>query len=80
MQIHTGDSEPVLQRPYPITMKYHNWVRSQINKLLYAQVIHSIHSSWSAPIIVVPKKDGGKCLVIDYKALNTGIHMAHTKG
>ena len=28
------------------------------------------HSSWAAPIIVVPKCDGGKCLVIDYKALN----------
>ena len=27
-------------------------------------------SSWSAPIIVVPKGDGGKCLVIDYRALN----------
>ena len=27
------------------------------------------HSSWSAPIIVVPKGDGGKCLVIDYRAL-----------
>ena len=27
-------------------------------------------SSWSAPIIGVPKGDGGKCLVIDYHALN----------
>ena len=27
-------------------------------------------SSWSAPIIVVPKGDGGKCLVIDHHALN----------
>ena len=27
-------------------------------------------SSWSVPIIVVPKEDGGKCLVIDYHALN----------
>ena len=27
-------------------------------------------SSWSAPIIIVPKEDGRKCLVIDYHALN----------
>ena len=34
------------------------------------KVIHTSHSSWSALIIVVPKGDGGKHLVIDYRALN----------
>ena len=50
-------------------MKHFDWVRNEINKLLEAQVICS-HSSWSAPIIVVPKGNGEKCLVIDYGALN----------
>ena len=36
-----------------------------MNKLLDAQVIHGSHSSWSAPLIVVPKGDGGECLVIE---------------
>ena len=35
-----------------------------------AKVIHSSRSSWSALIIVVPKGDGGKHLVINYRALN----------
>ena len=39
-------------------------------KLIAAKVIHSSRSSWSAPIIVVPKGDGGKQLVISYRALN----------
>ena len=51
-------------------MKHYDWVRSEMNKLLDAQVICSSHSSWSAPITVVPKGDGGKCLVINYRALN----------
>ena len=55
MQIETGNSDPVLQRLYPITMKHYNWVRSEINKLLNAQVICSSNSSLSVPIIVVPK-------------------------
>ena len=45
-------------------------MQTEIEKLLAAKVIHSSRFSWSAPIIVVPKGDGGKCLVIDYRALN----------
>ena len=70
MTIDTGTSYPVFQKPYPIAMKHYQWVKEEIEKLLAAKVIHTSHSSWSAPIIVVPKGDGGKCLVIDYRALN----------
>ena len=51
-------------------MKHYNWVKEEIDKLLEAGVIRNSHSSWLAPIIVVPKGDGGKQLVIDYRALN----------
>ena len=70
MSVDTGTTDPVSQKPYPIVMKHYNWVKNEIEKLLAAKVIHSSHSSWSAPIIVVPKGDAGKCLVIDYRALN----------
>ena len=70
MTIDTGKAEPVSQKPYPITMKHYEWVKDKIEKLLTAKVIHTSCSSWSAPIIVVPKGDGGKHLAIDYRALN----------
>ena len=70
MQVDMDDSEPVLQKPNSITMKHYDWVKSEINKLLDAQAIHSSHSSLSAHIIIVPKGDGGKCLVINDRALN----------
>ena len=60
MLIDTGTSEPVSLKPYPITMKNYQWVKGKIEKLLTAKAIQSIRSSWSAPIIVVPKGDGGK--------------------
>ena len=69
MTIETGNSETLSQKPYPITMKHYQRVKEGIEQLLTAKVIHSSRSSWSAPIIVVPKGDGGKCLVIDYRAL-----------
>ena len=61
-------------------MKHYQWVKDEIEKLLAAKVICTSHSSWSAPIIVVPKGNGGKCLVIDYRAAQQSykkIHMAH---
>ena len=70
MSIDTGSVDPVSQKPYPIVMKHYNWVKKEIEKLLDAKVICSSCTSWSAPIIIVPKGDGGKCLVIDYRALN----------
>ena len=66
----TGTLEPVSQKPYPIAMKHYQWVKDEIEKLLAAKLIHTSCSSLSTPIIVVPKGDGGKCLVIDYRALN----------
>ena len=70
MTIDTGNSDPVSLKPYLITMKNYQWVKEEIEKLLTAKVIHSSRSSWSAPIIVVPKGEGGKQLVTDYCALN----------
>ena len=70
MMIDTGTSDPDSQKPYPIAMKHYQWVKNEIEKLLAAKAIHNSRSGWSASIIVVPKCDGGKCLVIDYRALN----------
>ena len=70
MTTDTCISDPVSQKPYPIAMKHCQWVKDEIEKLLAAKVICTSCSSWTAPIIVVPKGNGGKCLVIDYRALN----------
>ena len=70
MTIDTGTSKPISQKPYPIAMKHYQWVKDEIEKLLAAKVICTSQSSWSTPIIVVPKGDGGKHLVIDYRAFN----------
>ena len=70
MTIDMGTSDPVSQKPYQIAKKNYQWVKEEIEKLLAEKVISSSRSSWSEPIIVVPKGDGGKQLVIDYHVLN----------
>ena len=57
MTIDTGTSDPVSQTPYLIAMKNYQWAQEEIEKLLTAKATHSSRSSWSAPIIVVPKGD-----------------------
>ena len=51
-------------------MKNYQWEKEEIEQLLTAKVICSSRYSWSVPIMVAPKGDGGKCLVIDYCTLN----------
>ena len=70
MTIDTGTVDPVSPKPYLIAMKHYQRVKEEIEKLLATKVICTSHSSWSAPIIAVPKGNAGKCLVIDYRALN----------
>ena len=70
MTIDTGTSDLISEKPYPIAMKHYQWVKDKIEKLLAAKVVCNSRSSWSAPIIVVPKGDGANHLLIDYRALN----------
>ena len=71
MSIDTGHHPPVTKRPYTLALKHHDWVKAETDKLLEAGVIRESDSSWSAPIVVVPKEDGGKRLCIDFRALNS---------
>ena len=70
MSIDTADHPPTAKKPYTLAIKHHEWVKEEIDKLLEAGVIRESHSSWSAPIVVVPEGDGGKKMCIDYRALN----------
>ena len=70
MSIDTGDHLPIARKPYTLAIKHHEWVKEEIDKLLEAGVTRENHSSGSAPIVLVPKGDGGKRMCVDYSPLN----------
>ena len=56
MEIDTGDSPPITQKPYTLPLKHAEWVQTELEILEKAGVIVRSVSPWASPIVVVPKE------------------------
>ena len=56
MDIPTGDSPPITQRPYTLALRHIQWVQEEIKILEKAGIIAKSVSPWASPIMIVPKK------------------------
>ena len=56
MEIDTGDSPPITQKPYTLPLKHAEWVQKELEILEKAGVIVRSVSPWASPIVVVPKR------------------------
>ena len=75
MDIDTGDSPPICQKPYTFPLKHYNWVQQEIETLEHAGVIRKSISPWASPIVIVPKKSAPgeppcRRMCIDFRKLN----------
>ena len=75
MDIDTGDSPLVCQRPYTLPLKHAEWVKKEYNILEAAGIIVRSVSPWASPIVVVPKRSAPgeplkRRMCVDYRALN----------
>ena len=75
MDINTGDSPPICQKPYTLPLKHYNWVQQEIETLECAGVIRKSISPWASPIVIVPKKSAPseppcRRMCIDFRKLN----------
>ena len=75
MDIDTGDSPPLAQKPYTLPLKHYDWVQQEIESLEQAGIITQSVSPWASPIVVIPKKSApGKAprrrMCIDFHAIN----------
>ena len=65
------NSVPIRQRPYRVAPKHQSDITNHIQDMLdHDIIIRPSVSPWSSPILLVPKKDGGTRLVVDYRRLN----------
>ena len=76
MEIDTGDSPPITQKPYTLPLKHAEWVQKELEILEKAGVIVRSVSPWASPIVVVPKRTAPgeppkRRLCVDYRAINS---------
>ena len=70
LHIDTGKTLPIVTHPYrrPISEKL--VITEMTNKMQKDDIIEPSSSSWSSPVLLVPKKGGKMRFCIDYRKLN----------
>ena len=76
MEIDTGDSLPITQKPYTLPLKHATWVQKDIEILEKAGVIVRSVSPWASPTVIVPKRTAPgeppkRRLCVDYQVGNS---------
>ena len=56
MEIDTGDSPLITQKPYTLPLKHDEWVKEELDILEKAGVIVRSVLPWASPIVIVPKR------------------------
>ena len=56
MEVDTGDSPPITQKPYTLPLKHATWMQKELEILEKAGVIVRSVLPWASPIVVVPKR------------------------
>ncbi|KAI8498470.1 hypothetical protein Bbelb_236720 [Branchiostoma belcheri] len=68
--ILTLDDQPIHQRAYPLPHKMRPALQREIQNLQELGIIQESESPYSAPVVLVNKKDGGVRMCVDYRKLN----------
>ena len=78
MNVDTGDSPPICQKPYSLPLKHYSWVQQEIKTLEHVGVIRKSISPWASPIIMLYPRNlhlvnpqDEECVWISEKSMNS---------
>ncbi|KAE8986476.1 hypothetical protein PR002_g22342 [Phytophthora rubi] len=69
-EIDTGDSAPIKQQPYRVSLAEGEVMEAEIQQYLGLNLIRPSTSAWASPVLMIRKPDGGIRFCIDYRKLN----------
>ena len=70
LTIDTGDSLPIRCAPRRVSPQKINQEETCVEEMLNGGQIEPSDNPWSAPVVLVMKKDGGTRFCVDYRRLN----------
>ncbi len=73
--IISTDKIPVRKRPIKFLKTNTIVLMRKLKSCWREKMIHLSVSPWASPVVVVPKKDSGSRLWVDYRGLNTKTHL-----
>ena len=73
-----GDSKPFKSCPYRKSVVEEQVVAEELNSLLDAGLLKPSNSPWASTLLLIKKKNGGHCVVMDYGKLNISLKRALT--
>lgn len=68
--IYTTTRDPVRVKPYPLPFHTKSIIKDEVEKMIEMDVIEPSTSPYSAPVVIVKKKDGSNRFCIDFRSLN----------
>ena len=69
-KIDLKNNEPIYVPQFKIPEAHRHFLEKQVKEWLNLGIIQRTHSTYNAPLFVVPKKDGSYRIVQDFRALN----------
>ena len=73
MKLHLTSRIPIRQRPYRTPLLKRKEIEEQTDELLKSGIIRPSASPWASPVTLVPKKDGGIRMCVDYRRVNANL-------
>ena len=70
MTIDTGDHPPISLKPYRAPLMRRQFIEEKVDEMLKSGIISESRSPWSAPVVIVGKKDGSQRFCVDFRQLN----------
>ncbi|XP_075908549.1 uncharacterized protein LOC116954648 [Petromyzon marinus] len=69
-QIDTGAARPIKLPAYRVGAPERTQIKEEVADMLHDNIIQPSVSPWSAPVVLVTKKDGSTRFCVDYRKLN----------
>ena len=73
MKLQLTSRIPIRQRPYRTPLLKRKEIEEQTDELLKSGIIRPSASPWASPVTLVPKKDGGIRMCVDYRRVNANL-------